>query len=55
MEESTTCCGFGGTFAIKQTDISTAMVAKKVEHALATGAESQTEGGVTEPNPTRDN
>ena len=39
MEESTTCCGFGGTFAIKQTDISTAMVAKKVEHALATGAE----------------
>lgn len=39
MEESNTCCGFGGTFAIKQTDISTAMVAKKVEHALATGAE----------------
>lgn len=39
MEESTTCCGFGGTFAIKQTDISTAMVAKKVEYALATGAE----------------
>ena len=39
MEESTTCCCFGGTFAIKQTDISTAMVAKKVEYALATGAE----------------
>jgi len=39
MEESTTCCGFGGTCAIKQTDISTAMVAKKVEYALATGAE----------------
>ena len=26
MEESTTCCGFGGTFSIKQKDISSAMV-----------------------------
>lgn len=39
MEESTTCCGFGGTFAIKHTDISTAMVEKKVKYALATGAD----------------
>lgn len=39
MEESTTCCGFGGTFAIKQTDISTAMVEKKVQYALAVGVE----------------
>lgn len=39
MEESTTCCGFGGTFSVKYTDISSAMVEKKVRHAIATGAE----------------
>jgi len=39
MEESETCCGFGGTFAVKNTDISTAMAEKKVQNALATGAE----------------
>ncbi|MDR1699062.1 MAG: (Fe-S)-binding protein [Prevotellaceae bacterium] len=39
MEESETCCGFGGTFAVKNTAISTAMAEKKVQNALATGAE----------------
>lgn len=39
MEESETCCGFGGTFAVKNTSISSAMVQKKVENALATGVE----------------
>jgi L-lactate dehydrogenase complex protein LldE len=39
MEECETCCGFGGTFAVKNNSISTAMVEKKVEFALATGAE----------------
>lgn len=39
MEESKTCCGFGGTFSIKNEPISTAMAQQKVEHALATGAE----------------
>lgn len=39
MEECETCCGFGGTFAVKHTDISSAMAEKKVENALATGAE----------------
>ncbi|MCQ2607170.1 MAG: (Fe-S)-binding protein [Bacteroidales bacterium] len=39
MEESTTCCGFGGTFSIKQKDISSAMVEQKVRFALETGAE----------------
>lgn len=38
MAESETCCGFGGTFAVKHSAISTAMVEKKVQHALATGA-----------------
>ena len=33
------CCGFGGTFALKMHEISTAMVAEKAEHVLSTGAE----------------
>ncbi len=39
MEDTTTCCGFGGTFAAKFHAISTAMTEQKVEHALNTGAE----------------
>lgn len=38
MAERDTCCGFGGTFAIKNTAVSTAMAEKKVQHALETGA-----------------
>lgn len=33
------CCGFGGTFAVKHGDISTAMVQDKCSALLATGAE----------------
>ncbi|WP_202077828.1 (Fe-S)-binding protein [Caldalkalibacillus salinus] len=33
------CCGFGGTFAVKMSDISGAMVAEKVDHILETEAE----------------
>jgi len=33
------CCGFGGTFAVKNADTSTAMVSSKVANVLATGAE----------------
>lgn len=39
MNDTETCCGFGGTFAIKFEPISIAMADQKVEHALATGAE----------------
>lgn len=39
MDECTTCCGFGGTFSVKHEPISVAMAARKVENALATGAE----------------
>jgi L-lactate dehydrogenase complex protein LldE len=39
MNESDTCCGFGGTFAVKNAAISTAMAANKVRNALETGAE----------------
>ena len=33
------CCGFGGTFAVKNADVSAAMGADKVRNAEATGAE----------------
>jgi L-lactate dehydrogenase complex protein LldE len=33
------CCGFGGTFAVKNADVSMAMLADKVRHVLDTGAE----------------
>jgi L-lactate dehydrogenase complex protein LldE len=39
MEECETCCGFGGTFAIKFEPISIGMAQTKVQSALATGAE----------------
>ncbi len=38
------CCGFGGTFALKNADTSTAMLADKMRHVLATGAEVCTAG-----------
>ena len=39
MEESETCCGFGGTFSAKFDGIASAMTEQKVEHALNTKAE----------------
>ncbi|GAS98508.1 CoB-CoM heterodisulfide reductase [Mycolicibacterium canariasense] len=33
------CCGFGGTFALKNADTSTAMLADKMTNILGTGAE----------------
>ncbi|MFC5406423.1 (Fe-S)-binding protein [Cohnella soli] len=33
------CCGFGGTFAVKMSDISGAMVSEKVDHVKETEAE----------------
>jgi L-lactate dehydrogenase complex protein LldE len=38
MADAETCCGFGGTFAVKYENISVAMGEQKVENALATGA-----------------
>ena len=38
------CCGFGGTFALKNADTSTAMLADKMRHVLSTGAEVCTAG-----------
>lgn len=39
MNDVETCCGFGGTFAVKFESISVAMGEQKVENAIATGAE----------------
>ena len=39
MKDTTTCCGFGGTFAAKFHHISTAMTVQKIENAINTGAE----------------
>jgi L-lactate dehydrogenase complex protein LldE len=39
LPEADTCCGFGGTFAIKNSDTSTAMLTDKLRAILATGAE----------------
>jgi L-lactate dehydrogenase complex protein LldE len=33
------CCGFGGTFAVKNADTSTAMLTDKLRHILDTGAD----------------
>lgn len=39
LDEAEECCGFGGTFAIKNADTSTAMLAEKVRRLLDTEAE----------------
>jgi L-lactate dehydrogenase complex protein LldE len=42
LPEATTCCGFGGTFAVKNADTSAAMLADKMRNVLDTGAEACT-------------
>ncbi len=39
LDEAGECCGFGGTFAVKNPDVSTAMLADKLRHVLDTRAE----------------
>jgi L-lactate dehydrogenase complex protein LldE len=39
MNDVETCCGFGGTFAVKFESISISMADQKVTNALATGAD----------------
>ncbi len=39
MNDVETCCGFGGTFAVKFESISIAMAEQKVNNAMATGAD----------------
>lgn len=39
MKSNEVCCGFGGTFSVKNEPISTAMAEQKVQSALESGAE----------------
>jgi L-lactate dehydrogenase complex protein LldE len=40
MYDADRCCGFGGSFAVKYADISSAMVTDKVNNIIATGADT---------------
>jgi L-lactate dehydrogenase complex protein LldE len=44
LDEAESCCGFGGTFAVKNSDTSTAMLTDKMWNVLGTGAEFVTAG-----------
>jgi L-lactate dehydrogenase complex protein LldE len=39
LDEAGECCGFGGTFAVKNADVSMAMLSDKLRHVLDTRAE----------------
>jgi L-lactate dehydrogenase complex protein LldE len=39
MNDTETCCGFGGSFAVKYDTISVAMADQKIDNAIATNAE----------------
>ncbi len=40
MEESETCCGFGGSFCVKYPELSDRMVSEKVAHVRTVGADT---------------
>ncbi len=44
LPEAKECCGFGGTFAVKNADTSIAMLSDKLRHVLGTEAEVCTAG-----------
>lgn len=44
LPDAESCCGFGGTFALKNADVSTAMLADKMANIAATQAEVCTAG-----------
>ncbi len=47
LPRSDGCCGFGGTFALKNSDVSTAMLSDKLRDILSTRAEVVTAGDVS--------
>jgi L-lactate dehydrogenase complex protein LldE len=47
LPQAEECCGFGGTFALKNSDVSTAMLSDKLRHILSTRAEVVTAGDVS--------
>jgi len=44
LPQAEECCGFGGTFAVKNADVSGAMLTDKISHVLDTSAEVCTAG-----------
>jgi L-lactate dehydrogenase complex protein LldE len=44
LPDAESCCGFGGTFALKNADTSAAMLADKMRQVLSTGAHTCTAG-----------
>ncbi len=44
LEDERECCGFGGTFAVKNADVSTAMLSDKLRCVTGSGAEVCTAG-----------
>src|SRR5581483_11990717 len=44
LPDAESCCGFGGTFALKNPEVSTAMLADKMSNILTTKAEVCTAG-----------
>jgi L-lactate dehydrogenase complex protein LldE len=40
LPDADECCGFGGTFAVKNADVSAAMLDAKIDNVLASGAEA---------------
>jgi Fe-S oxidoreductase len=38
MQDSSVCCGFGGSFSVDYPGVSTAILRKKLDHAQATSA-----------------
>lgn len=47
LKEYDVCCGFGGLFAVKMADISSAMLARKLDLIQATGADAVVVGDVS--------
>jgi L-lactate dehydrogenase complex protein LldE len=43
-ENEELCCGFGGTFAVKMPDVSTAMADEKIKALVASGADTLISG-----------
>jgi L-lactate dehydrogenase complex protein LldE len=40
LADADECCGFGGTFAVKNADVSSAMLEAKIDNVLASGADA---------------
>jgi L-lactate dehydrogenase complex protein LldE len=47
LPQAESCCGFGGTFAVKNPDVSAAMLADKMSNVLSTDAEVCSAGDVS--------